>query len=194
MTGRTMAQHVPNRDIANDHVMGAQFQIDTLKSVLGNGDASLARAESCVSGAICSLLHAITSALDGFNAMLPDPLPPQRLNRRNLRDQFQTVTAESNVLHSIENATRSGEGWLWSLEQKHDGAAFSHVLVKDGSSVKLVKDPFDQGSGNESEGPVEYLNNAVTHVFTLLSEMGEKAHDDVMNYRESQRHQARRLI
>ncbi len=194
MSSRTMAQHVPNHDVANEHLAGAQFQIETLKSVLKTSDSPLPRAESCVNAAICSLLHAITASLSGFNEMLPDPVPPQRLSRRNLRDQFHAVAAESNALQRLESAAHPGEGWLWSLEQKHEGAAFGHLLVKDGSGVKLVKDPFEPGSGHESEGPAEYLNSAVDHVANLLSEIGEKASDDVATYRESQRQQARRLI
>lgn len=198
MASRTLAQDVPNREAVNDRISGAQFQIDTLKQVLSSKDASLPHAESCVSAAVDQLLQAVTVALDGFNSMLPDPLPAQRVNRKNLRDQFYAVNAESSVLQSVDTAAHAGDGWLWFLEQKHDGAAFGHLLVKTGSAEALgyavAKDPMNVSGGHESAAPADYLNSALDHVIDLLGDVAEKANDDVLQYRESQRRQARRLI
>jgi len=198
MSSQTTAQHVPNRETADARVAGARFQLESLQQVLKTDDQSLAKAESCVSGAIDQLLQAISASLGGFNSMLPDPVPAQRVNRKNLRDQFYAVNAESHVLQRVDHAARAGEGWLWSLEQKHDGAAFGHLLLKtqpgETSTLALVRDPFDHSSGTEGSSPVEYLNTAVDQVLQLLSEIGEKAAADVVTYREAQRRQARRLI
>jgi hypothetical protein len=196
MTGRTLAQHVPNRADVDDRMAGARFQIETLKGLLEAGDAaSRPQMESCANAAVDQLLQAITSALNGLNSMLPDPLPAQRVSRRNLRDQFYAVGSESAVLQDLDSAAHVGDGWLWFLEQKHDGAPFGHLLVKaeDGSLV-MVKDPLNASGGNESGSPVDYLNTALDQIVEILSQIAEKANDDVMHYREAQRRQARRLI
>ncbi|MGA7669034.1 MAG: hypothetical protein WBW04_01330 [Nitrolancea sp.] len=176
---------------------GARFQIETLKGLLGAGNVSLPQAESCANAAVDQLLQAITAALNGLNSMLPDPLPAQRVSRRNLRDQFYSVGSESGVLQDLDTAAHAGDGWLWFLEQKHDAAPFGHLLVKadsSGGSLAMVKDPVNPSGGNESGSPVDYLNSALDQVVEVLSRIAEKANDDVMHYREAQRRQARRLI
>ncbi len=193
MSGRTLAQQVPNREAVDDRVEGARFQIEALKGELSSA-SSLAAAESCVSAAVDQILQAVAAALDGLNSMLPDPVPTQRISRKNLRDQFYAVNAESAALQSLDNAAHPGDGWLWSLEQKHDGAAFGHLLVRKGETISLVRDPFDSDGGTENEDPVSYLNHALDQVLEVLSEIGERASDDVATYREAQRMQARRLI
>jgi len=197
MSGRTVTQHVPNRAEVDDRIAGARFQIETLKRLLESENAVRPEAESCANAAVDQLLQSITAALNGFNSMLPDPLPAQRVSRRNLRDQFYSVGSESAVLQDLDGAAHAGDGWLWYLEQKHDGAPFGHLLVKSDSSdgpVAMVKDPLNASGGNESGSPVDYLNSAVDKVVEILTQIGDKANDDVMHYREAQRRQARRLI
>ncbi len=198
MSGRTLAQHVPNRSDVDDRMAGARFQIETLKGLLEASDTSRPQAESCANAAVDQLLQSITAALNGLNSMLPDPLPAQRVSRRNLRDQFYAVGSESAVLQDLDAAAHAGDGWLWFLEQKHDGAPFGHLLVKsdpeDDGTMSMVKDPVNATGGNEAGSPVDYLNNALDQVVEILSQIGEKANDDVMHYREAQRRQARRLI
>lgn len=198
MASRTMTVQTPNREAVQARIDGARFQIKMLEGVLSAGTVSHEQAQSCAGAAIDQLLQAVSAALFGFSSLLPDPLPAQRLNRKNLRDQFFAVEAESAVLHRVDAAAHPGEGWLWSLEVKHDGAAFGKLLVRSGSgdsaSIRLVKDPLDPKSGTEEQGPLEYLKGNVEQVLRLVSDIGEKAHEDVLRYREAQRRQARRLI
>lgn len=198
MSSRTLSQHVPNRDAVDDRVAGARFQIETLSGLLGTKDFSLVKAESCASAAVDQLLQAVTAALDGFNAMLPDPVPSQRVSRKNLRDQFHAVGAESAVLQTLDAAAHPGDGWLWYLEQKRDSAALGHLLVNTGSadspSYAMVKDPLNPGAGNEDGSPDSYLNHALDQVLQILERVAEQASDDVIAYRDALRQQARRLI
>ncbi len=198
MSSLTLSQHVPNRDAVDDRLAGARFQIETLKGLLGSSSLSVPHAESCVNAAIDQLLLAITATLDGFNSMLPDPLPSQHVNRKNIRERFYAVGAESIALQSLDGAAHTGDGWLWNLEQKHDGAAFGHLLVKtkssESTSFALAKDPLNPESGNEDGSPVDYLNYALDQVVQIIGEVADKASDDAMNYREAERRQARRLI
>ncbi len=198
MSSRTLGQHVPNREAADDRVTGARFQIEALKTTLKTQGSPLPHAESCVSAAIDQMLQAITATLDGFNSMLPDPVPSQRISRKNLRDQFHAAGAESAVLQSLDNAAHPGDGWLWYLEQKRDGAALGRLLTNTGSNdspaYAVVKDPLNSSAGNEDGDPVTYLNHALDQVLQILGTVAEKAGDDVVTYREALRKQASRLI
>jgi hypothetical protein len=198
MSSRTLAQHVPNREAVEDRLSGARFQIETMNQQLAKEGSSQPQLESCLNAAIDQLIQAINATLAGFNSMLPDPLPAQRISRRNLRDQFYAVGAESNVLQIVDNAARSGDGWLWYLEQKHDGAAYSHLLLKQdaggSSTYAVVRDPLNSKAGTEQGSPESYLNAAYDQVLQLLDEIARNVDDDVMIYREAQRRQARRLI
>src|SRR5690606_18086609 len=108
-------------------------------------------AESCACAAIQQMLQALTAALARLNAAMPDPLPLARVNRRNLRDRFHAVGAESQALRTVDRVARPGNGWLWDLEQQAAGSVFGPVLRPGlAGEWAVVRSPLDPGAGLEA--------------------------------------------
>jgi hypothetical protein len=173
---------------------GARFQIAMLERLLPDGDADIEAIESAVCGAIDQMLQSLTAALFGFNAQLPDPLVPQRVNRRNLRDQFRSVGISSAVLQEIERVNRVGDGWLWWLEQKSAGAAYRPLIIAEHDSIHLRRDPMNREAGAELADPVSYLQQSLKLMAELLDRLDTLVADDVRDYRAALRRDVRKLI
>ena len=189
---QTLPQQVPNRSFVMEKLDGAEFQIETLRGKAGKG-APEAAAESCACAAMDQLLQAISGMLHGFNQLLPEPLPASRVSLRNLRDEFQSVQAESKALRAIEHVDRNGE-WLDDLQQKHIASSFTVVLSQDGNGFKLFKNPLNPSQGTEEQDAATYLTHALGQTRDLIGQVAGEIDGDVMTYREAHRQQTRRLI
>lgn len=187
---------IPNQDQVDRKLAGAQAQIDALRRAGGNLNQAEVDQESCACAAVDQLLQAVTAALHGLNGLMPDPLPPSRVSRRNLRDRFHGVLTESEAIREVDAAARPGEGWLWALEQKDLGAAFAPLLAFDGSGGLrgMWRNPLDHDAGLESAPADVYLTESLGRVHQLIHRVAALAHGDAARYAEADARQRPRLI
>ena len=190
------ASSIPSQEQVDRKLAGVQSQIDALRRAGGNLNQPGVDQESCACAAVNQLLQAVASGLHGLNSLMPDPLPPSRVSRRNLRDRFQSVLADSEAIREVEAAARPGEGWLWWLEQKDLGAAFDSLLDREASGgVRGIwKDPLNHTSGLESAAPDVYLTETLGRVEALIHRIAALAHGDAARYVEAESQQRRRLM
>lgn len=194
MTMATLNVNSLHRQTVERKLAGAQFQIDMLERVLPDDDADIEAIESAVSGAIDQMLHSLTAVLFTFNAQLPDPLIPQRVNRRNLRDQFHSVGINSAAMREIDRVNRAGDGWLWWLEQKTLGAGYRPLIFAEHGSFYLRRDPMNPESGVELTGPISYLQHSLQSMTELLDRLDTLVAEDVRAFREARRRSIWKLI
>lgn len=190
-----MSQAVPEHDSIEPFIdrklAGARHQIDALRRLSnGNDDAA---AESCACAAIEQILQVVAAALQQLNLQLPQPLPASRVSLRNLRDEFQTVQAESASLPLFEQAERPG-AWLDRLRQQQLGATFAPLLRQRDGSDQILRDPLEPDAGVEPAAPADYLAQAARQAEMLVRLAAARTPDDAMRFREGQRKQTRRLI
>ncbi|HET7035290.1 MAG TPA: hypothetical protein VFI42_06355 [Thermomicrobiaceae bacterium] len=189
---QTAPEHISDQPFIDHKLAGARYQIDTLRRLVeeaGHQDA----AESCACAAIEQLLQVVAAALQQLNLQLPQPLPASRVNLRNLRDEFQSVQAESAGLQLFEQAERPGV-WLDRLRQQQLGSTFAPLLRQIDGGYQLYRDPLEPDAGVEPEAPAEYLDQAARQVEMLVRRAGARMPDDTLRFREGRRKQTRRLI
>lgn len=186
---------LPNEQQIRMRLEGARWQAERAAAALEAGDRT--QLESALCAAIDQALKAVTAALHGFNSLLPNPLPPDRVTRRNVRDRFVAVQASSAVLDLLDAETRPEEGWLWWLDRKEGSSAFASLIrPSDDPKVPpaLWRDPLKPEYGVEPLRPDRYARSAVERVEQLVVEIGRLAAQDVAAYREAARRQPGRLL
>lgn len=138
----------------------------------------------------------LDATLYGFG-VLPDPLPPSRTSRRNLRDRFHSVQGQSQALRLVDQAARPDEGWLWWLERNAEGGRFFPLLHQDvqpGVPLLLWKDPANPAAGVEPDPPPLYLRLTLDRMHELIDRVMELIPEDLFHYHECWQLQRHRLI
>lgn len=193
--GQTLPEHVSLRSLIDLKLHGARFQISTLEQIGPHVEFREAAIESCVDAAIDQMLQALNVTLQQFNTLLPDPLPANRVSRRNLRDIFYAVESESHVLREIEAAARPHDGWLWWLEEKRTAGEVTSLVDPSADGEQHVwRDPLNPAARFEDGSPIDYLNRSLRRMSALIEQLLDQMADDIARYRDAQRQQARRLI
>jgi len=105
-----IATRLPNEAQVLLRLSGAREQLAILRDGLRNQQQPLAEAAACA--ILDQATKTVIAALHGFNLLLPQPLPAERVNWRNLRARFVSVQAESAVLDLVEEHMRPRVGWL----------------------------------------------------------------------------------
>ncbi len=172
---------------------GARELVNVLREALQAQNQLLAEAAACA--VVDQTLKAVTAALHGFNLLLPQPLPAERVNWRNLRARFVSVQADSAVLQQLEGAYRARSGWLWWLERKAEASAFAPLLHRDpeGGVVMLWRDPLDPTLGFEPVAPEVYCATVLEQAESLIREISRLAAKDAERFRQAARRQPGRI-
>ncbi|MCX7623798.1 MAG: hypothetical protein RMK01_03835 [Thermomicrobium sp.] len=184
---------LPNETHIVLRLNGAREQLAILHEALR--DHRYVVAEAAVCAIVDQAAKAVTAALHGFNLLLPQPLPAERVSWRNLRARFVSVQAESAVLDLIEEHLRPRSGWLWWLDRKEHASTFAPLLRIDAESgsVALWRDPLDPTQGTEPGSPDEYFTVVLERVEELVREIGRSARRDAEQYRQAARRQPGRI-
>ncbi len=172
---------------------GARELVNVLREALQAHNQLLAEAAACA--VVDQTLKAVTAALHGFNLLLPQPLPAERVNWRNLRARFVSVQADSAVLQQLEEAYRARSGWLWWLERKGEASAFAPLLHREpeGGTVVLWRDPLDPTLGFEPVAPEAYCTTVLEQTESLIREISRLAAKDAERFRQAARRQPGRI-
>jgi len=180
---------LPNESQVLLRLSGAREQLAILREALRTHKQTVAEAAACA--VVDQAMKAVTAALHGFNLLLPQPLPAERVSWRNLRGRFVAVQAESAVLDLLEESFRSRAGWLWWLERKEYASAFAPLLRfdPDSDTVALWRDPLDPTHGTEAGTPEVYFSTVLDRIEELVREIGRLARRDVDNFRQAARRQ-----
>lgn len=180
-----MGEQTAERRQVEVKLAGARMQFAALAAAQDR-DA----AESYACAAVHQMLQALTAALQQLNALMPDPLPPMRVSRRNLRDRFAAVGAESQVLRELDRVGRPGQGWLWWLERQAAGSSFRSLVQLDPAGQRAVsRDPLDPGAGLEPGGAAAHLTTRLEQMRALVAQIDGLADADAARYRAALRRQ-----
>lgn len=184
---------LPNESHVLLRLSGAREQLAILREALRTQRQVVAEAAACA--VVDQAMKSVTAALHGFNLLLPQPLPAERVNWRNLRARFVAVQAESAVLDLLDEHLRPRAGWLWWLERKEHASAFAPLLRfdPDTSSVAVWRDPLDPTLGTEAGTPEEYFSGILDRIDDLVREIGRLARRDVDIFRQAARRQPGRI-
>ncbi len=185
---------LPNETQIALRLAGARDQLALVVDALRTKRPSLAESATCA--VIDQALKALTAALHGFNLLLPQPLPAERVSWRNLRARFVAVQAESAVLDLVEEHLRPRAGWLWWLDRKEHASAFAPLLRVDTEtgSVAIWRDPLDPTAGLEAGTPDDYLAGVLDRIEQLTREITRLARQDVETFRRATRRQPGRML
>jgi hypothetical protein len=185
---------LPNEQQIASRLAGAREQLAILTEALRTRRPVLAEAAACA--VIDQALKTVTAALHGFNLLLPQPLPAERVSWRNLRARFVAVQVESAVLDLIEEQLRPRSGWLWWLDRKEHASTFAPLLRFDSEagSVAIWRDPLDPTAGVEPGAPEDYLAPILQRIEDLTREIGRLARKDAEAYRQAARRQPGRML
>ena len=188
-----IATRLPNEAQVLLRLSGAREQLAILRDGLRNQQQPLAEAAACA--ILDQATKTVIAALHGFNLLLPQPLPAERVNWRNLQARFVSVQAESAVLDLVEEHMRPRVGWLWWLERKEQASAFAPVLHvdPDTGTVAVWRDPLDPTQGTEPGTPEEYFASILERIENLVREIGRLARRDAETFRHAARRQPGRI-
>lgn len=194
MTDDPAILKLPNETQIALRLAGAREQLTLVVDALRTHRPSLAESATCA--VIDQALKTLTAALHGFNLLLPQPLPAERVTWRNLRARFVAVQAESAVLDLVEEHLRPRVGWLWWLDRKEHASAFAPLLRVDSEtgSVAIWRDPLDPTAGVEAGTPDEYLASVLDRIEELTREIARLARKDVETFRQAARRQPGRML
>lgn len=186
--------HLPNEAHVQRRLAGAREQLGILQEALRQRRYVLA--EAAANAITDQALKAVTASLHGFNLLLPQPLPAERVSWRNLRARFVAVQVESAVLNVVEEHLRPHTGWLWWLDRKEHASAFAPLLHLDTEQerIRLWRDPLDPTAGFEEEEPVAYFDTTLTRVEDLIGDITRLMRKDVEEYRRAARRQPGRMV
>jgi len=188
-----IATRLPNEAQVLLRLTGAREQLSILREAIRAHRQTVAEAAACA--VTDQAVKAVTAALHGFNLLLPQPLPAERVTWRNLRARFVAVQAESAVLDLVEEQSRPRSGWLWWLERKDQASAFAPLLHFDGEgeTVALWRDPLDPTQGTEQGSPEDYFTAVLDRIEDLVREIGRLARKDAELFRQAARRQPGRI-
>ncbi|MCS7050036.1 MAG: hypothetical protein NZL87_00305 [Thermomicrobium sp.] len=173
---------------------GAREQLAILRESLRAHRPALA--EAAAAAVVDQLLKALTAALHGFNLLLPQPLPADRVSWRNLRARFVAVAVDSAIVNLLEESLRPRTGWLWWLDRKEHASAFAPLLQIDAEtgSAAIWRDPMDPTLGFEELPPTEYLGHVLDRVEALTRDIARLARRDAEVFRHAARRQPGRML
>lgn len=194
MTDDPAILKLPNETQIALRLAGARDQLTLVVDALRTHRPSLAESATCA--VIDQALKTLTAALHGFNLLLPQPLPAERVTWRNLRARFVAVQAESAILDLVEEHLRPRVGWLWWLDRKEHASAVAPLLRVDSEtgSVAIWRDPLDPTAGVEAGTPDEYLTSVLEHIEELTREIARLARKDVETFRQAARRQPGQML